>query len=109
MTDGRLAYVGRVVLVAWAQVGGPSDDGPGEPFVIPAIDGAKHEASLRAKHPQRPPHQRDGASAPRAIMRAALRRARPILMTTLAALLGALPLMLGDGWGSELQIGRAHV
>jgi multidrug efflux pump len=24
-------------------------------------------------------------------------------MTTLAALLGALPLMLGDGWGSELR------
>jgi multidrug efflux pump len=30
-------------------------------------------------------------------------RFRPILMTTLAALLGALPLMLGSGVGSELR------
>jgi multidrug efflux pump len=30
-------------------------------------------------------------------------RFRPILMTTMAALLGALPLMLGTGTGSELR------
>ena len=30
-------------------------------------------------------------------------RLRPILMTTMAALLGALPLMLGSGVGSELR------
>ena len=30
-------------------------------------------------------------------------RFRPILMTTMAALLGALPLMLGGGMGSELR------
>ena len=30
-------------------------------------------------------------------------RFRPILMTTMAALLGALPLMLGSGSGSELR------
>lgn len=30
-------------------------------------------------------------------------RFRPILMTTLSALLGALPLMLGTGVGSELR------
>jgi multidrug efflux pump len=30
-------------------------------------------------------------------------RFRPILMTTMAALLGALPLMLGNGTGSELR------
>ncbi|MEY2659450.1 MAG: hypothetical protein RLZZ123_622 [Pseudomonadota bacterium] len=48
-------------------------------------------------------HQRSGASAPRAIMRAALRRARPIFMTTLAAMLGALPLALGQAEGAELR------
>ena len=38
-----------------------------------------------------------------AIREACLLRLRPILMTTLAALLGALPLMLGVGEGSELR------
>ena len=38
-----------------------------------------------------------------AIYQACLLRFRPILMTTLAALLGALPLMLGGGVGSELR------
>jgi multidrug efflux pump len=42
--------------------------------------------------------------APRdAIHKACLLRFRPILMTTLAALFGALPLMLGGGMGSELR------
>jgi multidrug efflux pump len=44
-----------------------------------------------------------GLSPREAIRQACLLRFRPILMTTLAALLGALPLMLGDGWGSELR------
>ena len=38
-----------------------------------------------------------------AIYRAALLRFRPIMMTTFAALLGALPLALGSGAGSELR------
>ena len=38
-----------------------------------------------------------------AIYQACLLRFRPILMTTLAAMLGALPLMLGSGVGSELR------
>lgn len=38
-----------------------------------------------------------------AIYEAALLRFRPIMMTTLAALLGALPLMIGFGVGSELR------
>ena len=38
-----------------------------------------------------------------AIHQACLLRFRPILMTTMAALLGALPLMLGTGVGSELR------
>jgi multidrug efflux pump len=44
-----------------------------------------------------------GLSPRQAIYEACLLRFRPILMTTLAALLGALPLMLGDGVGSELR------
>ena len=38
-----------------------------------------------------------------AITQACLLRFRPILMTTMAALLGALPLMLGTGMGSEMR------
>ena len=44
-----------------------------------------------------------GMSARDAIYQACLLRFRPILMTTMAALLGALPLMLGTGVGSELR------
>jgi multidrug efflux pump len=48
--------------------------------------------------------ERDEGMSPReAIYQAGLLRFRPILMTTLAALLGALPLMLGTGIGSELR------
>ena len=48
--------------------------------------------------------QRSEGLGPReAIFQACLLRFRPILMTTLAALLGALPLMLGTGVGSELR------
>jgi len=48
--------------------------------------------------------QRDeGRNAHDAIFQACMLRFRPILMTTLAALLGALPLMLGTGVGSELR------
>ncbi|GAV34590.1 multidrug resistance protein MdtB [Roseomonas sp. TAS13] len=43
-----------------------------------------------------PPHE--------AIYRACLMRFRPIMMTTLAALLGALPLVISQGMGSELRI-----
>ena len=42
-------------------------------------------------------------AAREAIHQAALLRFRPILMTTLAALFGAVPLMLGGGEGSELR------
>jgi len=48
--------------------------------------------------------ERNEAKAPReAIFQACLLRFRPILMTTMAALLGALPLMIGSGVGSELR------
>jgi multidrug efflux pump len=45
----------------------------------------------------------EGRSPREAIHQACLLRFRPILMTTMAALLGALPLMLGAGSGSELR------
>jgi multidrug efflux pump len=48
--------------------------------------------------------EREEGKPPReAIHQAAMLRLRPILMTTAAALLGALPLMLGSGMGSELR------
>jgi multidrug efflux pump len=45
----------------------------------------------------------EGKSPQEAIHQAALLRFRPILMTTLAALFGALPLMLATGSGAELR------
>jgi multidrug efflux pump len=48
--------------------------------------------------------ERNEGKAPRdAIHEACLLRFRPILMTTMSALLGALPLMIGTGVGSELR------
>ncbi|MGA8050351.1 MAG: efflux RND transporter permease subunit, partial [Burkholderiales bacterium] len=47
--------------------------------------------------------RREGKSPREAIHQACLLRFRPILMTTMAALLSALPLMLGTGVGSELR------
>jgi hydrophobe/amphiphile efflux-1 (HAE1) family protein len=47
--------------------------------------------------------RREGRSALDAIHEACLLRFRPIMMTTAAALLGALPLALGTGTGSELR------
>jgi multidrug efflux pump len=47
--------------------------------------------------------RKQGLTASEAIFQACLLRFRPILMTTMAALLGALPLMIGTGMGSELR------
>ncbi|HEX5319403.1 MAG TPA: efflux RND transporter permease subunit, partial [Stellaceae bacterium] len=48
--------------------------------------------------------ERDEGLQPReAIFQASLLRFRPIMMTTMAALFGALPLMIGSGTGSELR------
>jgi multidrug efflux pump len=49
-------------------------------------------------------HERnEGGTSEEAILAACRERFRPILMTTLAALLGAVPLALGGGTGSELR------
>ena len=47
--------------------------------------------------------RQEGKSPEEAIYEACLLRFRPIMMTTMAALLGALPLALGRGVGSELR------
>jgi multidrug efflux pump len=47
--------------------------------------------------------RREGKPAEEAIYQACLLRFRPILMTTMAALLAGLPLALGTGTGSELR------
>jgi multidrug efflux pump len=62
----------------------------------PAAGGADANANANA-------NARPGMSARDAIHQAALLRLRPILMTTLAALFAALPLMLSWGDGAELR------
>ena len=47
--------------------------------------------------------RREGKPPEEAIYQACLLRFRPIMMTTMAALLGALPLAIGTGLGSELR------
>jgi multidrug efflux pump subunit AcrB len=47
--------------------------------------------------------RREGKSPEQAIFQACLLRFRPITMTTMAALLGGLPLAIGGGTGSELR------
>jgi len=47
--------------------------------------------------------ERAGKSPAESIYEACIRRFRPIMMTTMAALLGGLPLALGTGTGSELR------
>jgi len=47
--------------------------------------------------------QREGATAFEAIQQASVLRFRPILMTSLAAAFGAVPLVFGNGYGCELR------
>jgi multidrug efflux pump len=47
--------------------------------------------------------RRQGMAPEEAVYRACLTRFRPIMMTTIAALLGAIPLMIGFGTGAELR------
>jgi HAE1 family hydrophobic/amphiphilic exporter-1 len=45
----------------------------------------------------------EGLSAEESIYQACILRFRPILMTTMAALLGGVPMMVGTGVGSEIR------
>jgi multidrug efflux pump len=47
--------------------------------------------------------RKDGLPPEEAIYKASLLRFRPIIMTTMAALLGGVPLALGSGVGAELR------
>jgi multidrug efflux pump subunit AcrB len=47
--------------------------------------------------------EREGLNAVEAVVRAGRVRLRPILMTTLTAILGLVPLALGIGAGAEMQ------
>jgi len=47
--------------------------------------------------------RKEGKNSADAIYEACLLRFRPIMMTTMAAMLGAMPLALGTGLGSELR------
>jgi len=47
--------------------------------------------------------RRDGAAPETAIHEACLLRFRPIMMTTMAAIMGTLPIAVGHGAGSELR------
>jgi hydrophobe/amphiphile efflux-1 (HAE1) family protein len=47
--------------------------------------------------------QNEGLSTEESIYQACIKRFRPILMTTMAALLGAVPMMAGTGVGSEIR------
>jgi len=47
--------------------------------------------------------QADGLTPEQSIYQACIKRFRPILMTTMAALLGAVPMMIGTGVGSEIR------
>ena len=52
--------------------------------------------------------RRRGLTPERAVIEACIARFRPILMTTLAAMLGALPLVVATGQGSELRRPLGH-
>jgi HAE1 family hydrophobic/amphiphilic exporter-1 len=47
--------------------------------------------------------ENEGLTTEEAIYQACIKRFRPILMTTMAALLGAVPMMVGTGVGSEIR------
>ena len=47
--------------------------------------------------------QSEGLTTEESIYQACIKRFRPILMTTMAALLGGVPMMVGTGVGSEIR------
>src|SRR5215468_3629475 len=63
--------------------------------------GFEHLRVRRPDHVDR--HRQEGKNASEAIYEGCLLRFRPIMMTTMAALLGTLPIALGFGAGSEAR------
>src|SRR5258706_14825173 len=70
--------------------------------IILLIGIVKKNAMLLVDFAQHVEHEQ-GLTAEDSIYRACIMRFRPILMTTMAALLGGVPMMLGSGVGSELR------
>jgi HAE1 family hydrophobic/amphiphilic exporter-1 len=75
-----IAIVGIILLIGIVKKNG-----------IMLVDFAQH-----VEHEQ-------GLTAEESIYQACIMRFRPILMTTMAALLGGVPMMLGTGVGSEIR------
>jgi hydrophobe/amphiphile efflux-1 (HAE1) family protein len=75
-----IAIIGLILLIGIVKKNG-----------IMLVDFAQH-----AEH-------EEGLPAEEAIYQACVKRFRPILMTTMAAMLGAVPLMVGSGTGSEIR------
>jgi multidrug efflux pump len=70
----------------------------------PAVEAAaEQEGHAASAQGEQAPAQRKGMTPREAIYQACLLRFRPIMMTTMAALLGGIPLALGSGTGSELR------
>ena len=74
------------------RIGGKAEPGPA---LVPV--------ECRIGRADRVAERQQGMSPREAIYQAALLRFRPILMTTLAALFGAVPLAIGIGAGAELR------
>jgi HAE1 family hydrophobic/amphiphilic exporter-1 len=70
--------------------------------IILLIGIVKKNGIMLVDFAQQVEHQ-EGLTAEESIYRACVLRFRPILMTTMAALLGGVPMMLGSGVGSELR------
>ena len=71
--------------------------------IILLIGIVKKNAIMMIDFALEPPSANEGLAPEQSIYQACLLRFRPIMMTTMAALLGGLPLMLGTGTGSELR------
>jgi multidrug efflux pump subunit AcrB len=70
--------------------------------IILLIGIVKKNGIMLVDFAQRVEHEQ-GLTAEDAIYQACIMRFRPILMTTMAALLGGVPMMLGNGVGSEIR------
>jgi multidrug efflux pump subunit AcrB len=98
--DAALGRPGRVAH-AWLLGTGLFDHGPDRPGVV-LIGIVKKNGILMIDFALEAQRVR-GLPPEEAIYEACVTRFRPIIMTTLAALLGAVPLMLGAGPGAELR------
>ena len=95
LTEDADARRAGTVLAAWANRDSQAPDAAGSPRP-PRIAGVRAKG-LGAAERER------GLDPERSIFEACMLRFRPIMMTTMCALLAGMPLMLGTGTGSELR------